>query len=76
MPYGGGSMIPETKGRSLEEMDIIFGSITADQRQADIERQEKRAFSSCSDTQQLTFTLAEYDREQQGVMSMHSSEKA
>ncbi|KAJ2991350.1 hypothetical protein NUW54_g8216 [Trametes sanguinea] len=35
--------IPETKGRSLEEMDIIFGSVSADQRQADIARQERGA---------------------------------
>ncbi|KAK7682099.1 hypothetical protein QCA50_014685 [Cerrena zonata] len=34
-------LIPETKGRSLEEMDIIFGSVQKDQRQADIQRQEK-----------------------------------
>ena len=34
-------MIPETKGRSLEEMDIIFGSVKADQREADIARQEQ-----------------------------------
>ncbi|KAG6889244.1 hypothetical protein C0995_002456, partial [Termitomyces sp. Mi166 len=34
-------LIPETKGRSLEEMDIIFGAISADQRQADIEKQTR-----------------------------------
>jgi len=34
-------LIPETKGRSLEEMDIIFGSVKEDQRQADIARQER-----------------------------------
>ncbi|KAI0919660.1 hypothetical protein AcW1_003143 [Taiwanofungus camphoratus] len=34
-------MIPETKGRSLEEMDVIFGSVKADQRQADIEKRER-----------------------------------
>ncbi|KAG6813206.1 hypothetical protein H0H87_009320 [Tephrocybe sp. NHM501043] len=34
-------VIPETKGRSLEEMDIIFGAISADQRQADIEKQAR-----------------------------------
>ena len=34
-------LIPETKGRSLEEMDIIFGSVQADQRQADIAKQER-----------------------------------
>ncbi|EDR12046.1 uncharacterized protein LACBIDRAFT_183424 [Laccaria bicolor S238N-H82] len=32
--------IPETKGRSLEDMDIIFGSISAEERQAHIVKQE------------------------------------
>ena len=31
-------IIPETKGRSLEEMDIIFGAISAETRQHDIEK--------------------------------------
>lgn len=35
------SLIPETKGRSLEEMDIIFGAIDADARAANIARQEQ-----------------------------------
>lgn len=30
--------LPETKGRSLEEMDIIFGSVSAESREAFIER--------------------------------------
>jgi hypothetical protein len=34
-------LIPETKGRSLEEMDVIFGSVKADKRGADIEIQQK-----------------------------------
>jgi len=34
-------LIPETKGRSLEEMDIIFGAIDADDRAANIARQEQ-----------------------------------
>ncbi|KII84980.1 hypothetical protein PLICRDRAFT_32188 [Plicaturopsis crispa FD-325 SS-3] len=34
-------LLPETKGRSLEEMDIIFGSVTKEQRQVDIDRQER-----------------------------------
>ncbi|GLB38873.1 putative major facilitator superfamily, sugar transporter (TC 2.A.1.1) family protein [Lyophyllum shimeji] len=34
-------LIPETKGRSLEEMDVIFGSISAEQRQADIDKLER-----------------------------------
>lgn len=32
-------IIPETKGRSLEEMDVIFGAVSAETRQQDIERQ-------------------------------------
>ncbi|KIY72272.1 general substrate transporter [Cylindrobasidium torrendii FP15055 ss-10] len=34
-------LIPETKGRSLEDMDIIFGSVTAEQRHEDILKQER-----------------------------------
>jgi sugar porter (SP) family MFS transporter len=34
-------VIPETKGKSLEEMDIIFGAVTAEQRQADINKRER-----------------------------------
>ncbi|KAF9552160.1 general substrate transporter [Agrocybe pediades] len=34
-------LIPETKGRSLEEMDVIFGSVTKEERQAAIDRREK-----------------------------------
>lgn len=36
-------LIPETKGRSLEDMDIIFGSISAEERQADIKKHRKQA---------------------------------
>ena len=36
-------LIPETKGRSLEEMDVIFGSISAEQRQVDIDKREQGA---------------------------------
>ena len=34
-------MIPETKGRSLEEMDIIFGAVSAESRAENIARQEQ-----------------------------------
>ncbi|KAF8469802.1 general substrate transporter [Russula ochroleuca] len=34
-------MIPETKGRSLEEMDIVFGAVSADNRAANIARHEQ-----------------------------------
>lgn len=34
-------LIPETKGRSLEEMDIIFGYVAASDREADIAQQER-----------------------------------
>jgi len=33
-------VIPETKGRSLEEMDILFGAVSAETRRQDIERQQ------------------------------------
>lgn len=43
-----GSMIPETKGRSLEEMDIVFGAVSAHNRAANIARHEHGAcFSFC-----------------------------
>jgi hypothetical protein len=37
------SMIPETKGRSLEEMDIVFGAVSADSRAANIAQHEHGA---------------------------------
>jgi len=43
-------LIPETKGRSLEEMDIIFGSVKADQRQADIAAQERKYEQEVNET--------------------------
>lgn len=36
--------LPETKGRSLEDMDVIFGAVGADKRQADILKHEKGLF--------------------------------
>jgi hypothetical protein len=39
--------LPETKGRSLEDMDIIFGTITAEERDADIKRANQSMFSPC-----------------------------
>ncbi|KAI0247754.1 general substrate transporter [Lactifluus subvellereus] len=41
-------LIPETTGHSLEEMDIIFGAISADDRAANIKRQEQGAYSLIS----------------------------
>jgi len=34
-------LIPETKGRSLEDMDVIFGAVSKEQRDAGIARQER-----------------------------------
>lgn len=31
-------LLPETKGQSLESMDIVFGSVTREEREADIAR--------------------------------------
>ncbi|KAG7440771.1 uncharacterized protein BT62DRAFT_1012366 [Guyanagaster necrorhizus] len=33
-------LIPETKGRSLEDMDVIFGAISKEERNKNIIRQE------------------------------------
>lgn len=41
-------LIPETKGKSLEEMDIIFGAVDPEQRKRDIEKVE-RAFDQGED---------------------------
>lgn len=30
--------IKETKGRTLEDMDVLFGAVTAEQRAQDLER--------------------------------------
>jgi hypothetical protein len=40
-------LIPETKGRSLEDMDIIFGSISAEERRAHIEQHDKGENTRC-----------------------------
>jgi hypothetical protein len=29
-------LLPETKGRSLEDMDVVFGSVTREERDAEI----------------------------------------
>lgn len=41
-------LIPETKGRSLEEMDVIFGAVSAEERQAYIDKSEQ-AFDHSND---------------------------
>lgn len=46
-------LIPETKGRSLEEMDVIFGAVSAEKRRADIAAQE-------STSAPLAFCFREY----------------
>jgi hypothetical protein len=33
--------IPETKGRSLEEMDIIFGAVSREKREQDVIRAQQ-----------------------------------
>jgi hypothetical protein len=45
-PYSLSSIIPETKGRSLEEMDIVFGAVSAVDRAANIARHEQGAYLS------------------------------
>jgi hypothetical protein len=42
-------VIPETKGKSLEEMDIIFGAVSRAERQAYIDRRQKGMFCQMLD---------------------------
>ena len=35
------SLIPETRGRSLEEMDVVFGSVEQSKREADITERQR-----------------------------------
>ena len=42
------SIIPETKGISLEEMDVIFGAVSSEAREAFI-RKEERALGDVHD---------------------------
>ncbi|KAH7886711.1 general substrate transporter [Phlebopus sp. FC_14] len=43
-------LLPETKGRSLEEMDIIFGAVNLEARQAFIEKQEQEFIHEINET--------------------------
>ena len=45
-----GRIIPETKGKSLEEMDIIFGAVSEDQRARDVEKYEREIAHAQQDT--------------------------
>ena len=38
-------LLPETKGKSLEQMDIIFGAVSQAERQAYIDRRQKGILS-------------------------------
>ena len=51
-------IIPETKGRSLEEMDIIFGAVSAETRRQGIERQQV-AFGGAGD-ERLSSTSSDH----------------
>ncbi|KAL0577238.1 hypothetical protein V5O48_004757 [Marasmius crinis-equi] len=47
-------LIPETKGRSLEDMDIIFGAVSAEERAAGIEKAQKQLDQELHDTKSDT----------------------
>ena len=38
-------LLPQTKGKSLEQMDIIFGAVSQAERQAYIDRRQKGILS-------------------------------
>ena len=48
-------IIPETKGRSLEEMDVIFGAVGAEIRRQDIERQKAAMGGTVMEDDALSF---------------------
>lgn len=39
-------LIPETKNKSLEEMDVIFGAVTREKRNADISKAQFGVFTT------------------------------
>jgi hypothetical protein len=39
-------LLPETKGLSLESMDVLFGAVTKEQREADLARRTARLSDS------------------------------
>ena len=55
------SLIPETKGRSLEEMDIIFGAVDAEKRKADI-AQEERAFENVPPSPEADSVRSDFEK--------------
>lgn len=51
--------LKETKGKTLEEMDLVFGAVDAEQRQADVEATLRKN----------SFAHAEHSEERQGSSS-------
>ena len=45
--------IPETKGRSLEEMDVIFGTVSAAEHAAKVQESEKNIDHDLNDTRSV-----------------------
>lgn len=64
--------IKETKGKTLEDMDIIFGTIDESQRMADVERMVKKTKLG----NDVTVELVEMQttRDEQNVASAHATE--
>ncbi|KAG6836803.1 hypothetical protein H0H93_003049 [Arthromyces matolae] len=49
--------LPETKGRGLEEMDVIFGAISAEERAAHIDEQQRGFPSKSQDDKNDTSSI-------------------
>ncbi|KAG6836182.1 hypothetical protein H0H93_010551, partial [Arthromyces matolae] len=49
---GAHSFLPETKGRSLEDMDIIFGAVSAEERARHVSAREERGDISTGESEQ------------------------
>ncbi|KZV98304.1 general substrate transporter [Exidia glandulosa HHB12029] len=58
--------IPETKGRSLEEMDVIFGTVTREKREQDIFRAERALDHTGAGTGASHFAVGDHTPEKEG----------
>jgi len=54
----------ETKGRTLEEMDLIFGAIDEQQRRADVEHTLKKTQAMHEENAETTETVKTTEQEQ------------
>lgn len=54
--------IRETKGKSLEDMDILFGSVDAQQRALDVERNLAKEFDFTDENKATSIRLEDVSK--------------